>query len=697
MGAMARMRNLAPWFIIGVGGIFVLFMILSDSNISQLVSGGERYIGEVNGSEITYQQFSALYESYKKSREEQLGMELDEGQLERLRDEVWDALIMQELIKQKMEEYNITVTDEEIINIIMGPNPPEFLKQNFIDSTGQFNREMYNTAIADPRNRDILIQIEESIKQQKLQEKLQSFLTATITVSESEIRRAFIEQSLKMDAQFISVQTNMLPDSIIQVSDNDIQDYYDKHKEDYQIEEQRALRYVLFQYGPSKRDSLAIIKDLTNVLNKLQSDTSTFKTYVEIYSDNPYKKDTLSVTQLHPASITALRNAKVGQIVGPVISFEGYALYKLDRKLSSQDIFIKASHILISSTGDDEKARKEAEDIYNQLKNGANFETLAKEKSADTYSGAKGGDLGWFGKGMMIDEFWNACLSARVGEIQKPIKTFYGYHIIKVTERSNEKFVVERITNKVKTSSRTYDSLYNKASDFSYLVKNETTFDDEAKLSKYEIIETQPFTKDAQSIPGLGTSKAILKFAFENDLGDVSDVMRVPSGFVVVQISQIIEKGYQPLEQLKASIQSIVMKEKKIEKIKGIINDIYAKIKQTGNLNDAKYIFKDAKVDSASGFTLAGVITGIGNEYVVARYAANAELNKISEPIHGFWGSYIIKVTKRSEIDEDLYKAQRNLLRDQLLMTKKQTYFSQWIESMKKEAKIVDNRHLFFK
>ncbi|MBN1637636.1 MAG: peptidylprolyl isomerase [Ignavibacteriales bacterium] len=694
---MARMRNLAPWFIIGVGGIFVLFMVLSDSNISQLVSGGERFIGEVNGTEITYQQFSALYENYKKTREEQTGMELDEGQLERLRDEVWDALITQELFRQKMEEYNIAVTDEEIVNIIMGPNPPEFLKQNFIDSTGQFNREMYDMAITDPRNRDILIQIEEQIREQKLRDKLTSYLTATITVSEAEIRRAFIEQTLQMDAQFIAVQTNMFPDSVIQVSDNDIQEYYNNNKEDYQLEEQRALRYVLFNYIPSKKDSLAVIKDLTNVLNKLQSDTSTFKTYVEIYSDNPYKKDTLSVTQLHPASVTALRNAQVGQIVGPVISFDGYNLYKLDRKLLSSDPFIKASHILISSAGEDETAKKEADDIYEQIVSGADFETLAKEKSADTYSGSKGGDLGWFGKGMMIDEFWNACLSARVGEIQKPVKTFYGYHIIKVTERSNEKFVVERITNKVKTSSRTYDSLYNKASDFSYLVQNETTFDDEAKLSKFEIIETPPFVKDAQSIPGLGTSKAILNFAFENDLGDVSDVMRVPSGFVVVQIAQIIEKGYQPLEQLKASIQSIVMREKKIEMIKGIINDIYAKVKQTGNLIDAKIIFKDAKIDSANGFTLAGVITGIGNEYAVAKYAAGAELNKLSEPIHGFWGSYIIKVTKRSEIDEGLYKAQRNLMRDQLLMTKKQSYFSQWIESIKKEAKIVDNRYLFFR
>ncbi|MBN2571944.1 MAG: peptidylprolyl isomerase [Ignavibacteriales bacterium] len=697
MGTMARMRNLAPWFIIGVGGIFVLFMVLSDSNVSQLVSGGEKYIGEINGTEITYQQFSALYENYKQTREEQTGTELDEGQLERLRDEVWDALVTQELLKQKIEDYNITVTDDEIIGIIMGPNPPEFLKQNFIDSTGQFNREMYDMAITDPRNQDILIQIEEQLKQQKLQEKLQSYLTATITVSEAEIRRAFIEQTLKMNAQFISVQVNMIPDSLIAVNDNDIQEYYDRHLEEYSVDEQRALRYILFNYGPSKKDSIAVVKDLTNVLNKLQSDTSTFKTYVEIYSDNPYKKDTLSVTQLHPASIKALRSTQVGGIVGPVVSYDGYAIYKLDRKLTSPDPFIKASHILISATSDDESFKKEADDIYNQLINGADFETLAKEKSADSYSGSKGGDLGWFGKGMMIEEFWQACLSAKVGEIQKPIKTMYGYHIIKVTERSNEKFIVEKITNKVKVSNRTYDSLYNSASDFSYLVQNETTFDEEAKLSNYEIVETPPFGKDAQGIPGLGTNKAIMNFTFENDLGSVSDVFRIPDGFVVIQISQVIEKGHQPLEQVKASIENIVKREKKIEKIKVIMNDIYSKVKQSGNLNDAKTIFKDAKIDTTSGFTLAGVIDGIGNEFAVAKYASNAELNKLSEPIHGFWGSYLIKVTKRSEIDEDLYKAQRNLMRDQLLMTKKQVYFSQWLESIKNEADIVDNRYLFFR
>jgi len=95
--------------------------------------------------------------------------------------------------------------------------------------------------------------------------------------------------------------------------------------------------------------------------------------------------------------------------------------------------------------GSDEKNLDEATKVYNQLVAGANFEEVAKEKSGDPGSGSKGGDLGWFGKGAMVPEFEKAVFGGVVGVIQKPIKTNFGYHIIKVTAKSNSKYVIEKL------------------------------------------------------------------------------------------------------------------------------------------------------------------------------------------------------------------------------------------------------------
>ncbi len=176
MGMMARMRSLAPWFIIAVGGLFVLFMVLSDSKLADIVTTRSNNVGSINGQEISYQEFSNLVEQYRANQVNQTGQEIPEAQMDFFRDQVWDNLVSQKLISEKIKELGIIVTDEEIINTIKGPNPPQIITQYFIDSTGNFNRAAYDQAILDPNNKEAMLQTEELVRQQLIQQKLSSFL-----------------------------------------------------------------------------------------------------------------------------------------------------------------------------------------------------------------------------------------------------------------------------------------------------------------------------------------------------------------------------------------------------------------------------------------------------------------------------------------------------------------------------------------
>jgi peptidyl-prolyl cis-trans isomerase C len=103
---------------------------------------------------------------------------------------------------------------------------------------------------------------------------------------------------------------------------------------------------------------------------------------------------------------------------------------------------VKARHILIAPKGSaaaqagkdltDEQAKAKAEDLRKQILAGASFEELAKKESDDTGSGARGGDLGSFGRGQMVPAFDEAAFKAKVGEVTPVVKTEFGYHIIKV-------------------------------------------------------------------------------------------------------------------------------------------------------------------------------------------------------------------------------------------------------------------------
>jgi parvulin-like peptidyl-prolyl isomerase len=348
---------------------------------------------------------------------------------------------------------------------------------------------------------------------------------------------------------------------------------------------------------------------------------------------------------------------------------------------------------LINQYGSDENNLAEANKLYDRLVAGANFAQLAQEYSKDPGSAVKGGELGYFGKGMMVKEFEDACFNGKVGEVQKPVKTNYGYHIIKVTDRSSKKYVVEKIVNQVTQSATSRDRNFTAANDFSFLAKK-TDFESEAKLLKYEVQETPLFSALSGSVPSIGANKRLVKFSFENSLNSISDPFKVPAGYVVVKISESAAEKFRPFEELKEQLKPVVMREKKFEKIKSITDNLYKKI--NGDLNKAYSIDTNFVVKQTGNFTPQGSIPNIGKDYAFITTALKSELNKVSEPVKGLRGYYLIKVTKRTPFDQTLYSSQSTTLRSTMLQEKRSRFLNQWVTEIKETAEITDNRHLFF-
>jgi peptidyl-prolyl cis-trans isomerase D len=695
MGMMARMRSLAPWFILLVGGLFVIFMIISDSNVLDFL-GQKRTqnVGSVDGEDITYQEYNSLVERARKNQEQQTGQTIDESQMDYFRDQVWEALVTQKLIDKKIKEYGIEISDEEVNNAIMGPNPPAFLRQQFVDSTGNFNRQLYERTILDPKNKDIMVAVEEQIRQQLIQEKLQNYITASITVSDGEAKDKFIMQNIKMKSDYVMIDPYGISGDF-KASDEEAKAYYEKHIDDYQIDESRKMKYVLFRKQATSEDSLSILNNLAAVIKKAKNDTAAFKNYVDIYSERPYSKDTLGVNQIPAEAQSVVANAQVGSIVGPVASREGYVVYKVIGKSNAKNEFVRASHILIKSTGNDAADEKRINDIYNEVKGGTDFAKVARQKSEDG-SSANGGDLGWFGKGQMVKEFENACYSGGIGVIQKPVKTQFGWHIIKVTGKSSDNYVVERIVNKIQPSATSIDKLYQDAQDFNY-VANDNDFESEAKLLKYSVIETPPFSKDAQAIPGIGVSSSLVKWAFENSKGDISDVYRVSAGYVVAMVSEEIKAGAKPFDEVKEAVRNGAVREKRFTKAMSIAKDIRSKLGDAGNKDLAKTVYANAKVDTTADYTTSGIVSSIGREFAFTEYSYKADLNKWSQPVKGNSGVYLIYVKSRTQFDKSAFEMQKSAIRNDLLQQKKTRYMNQWVQQIKKEADVVDNRNVFFK
>ncbi len=701
MPIMAKMRDNLPAILLSLVILFLLTIVLDwgmDITGRHRSNGFAREpIGIVNGEEITYQEFNQALEFEIENFKQRTGNDPDDFMLEQLRNQVWEQLVTRKLIEQEIKKLNLTVTDEEITDwVLNSPETlPEPVKRNFVDSTGKIDRVLLERALKSttPQARQFWIEVEKFLKAQKLTEKLQSRLLASVLVSEGEIRERFEKQNTRYEIKYVSLDPNRFSKEIIEPTDDEIKEYYRNHQDEFRIQETRRLKYVLFSDMPSAEDTASVLRELENFKQQAMQGAD-FVELVKNYSEAPFSDVFFKHGELLPEIENEIWDKKVGEIVGPLKASDGIHLIKILDERKGSDTFVRASHILVPIARDTAESYNLAKDILNLAKKGEDFAKLAATFSVDQVTASKGGDLGWFGKGRMVKEFEEACFKAKPGEIVGPVRTQYGLHIIKVIAKDNRELKIADIKLGVRASSETIESQRKRAEDFSHTVSGKK-FVQEASALGLDIKTTPPFTKDSP-IPGIGFNKTISDWAFSNKLGSVSPVFKIRGGFAVFTISEIKEAGIRPLEEVREAIKVRVRREKLKDKAYNYLENLRTKLNKNEGLESITKLDSTLEVKTASGFTLSGGIPGIGTDENVLGKLIDMKPNEISQTIKGNSFVYLIQLVNKTPFDSSAYKSQHETLKQQIYNEKKNTLFFSWIDNLKKNAKIVDNRSLYF-
>jgi len=698
---MAKMRDNLPAILLSLVILFLLTIVLDwgmDITGRHRRNGFAREpIGIVNGEEITYQEFNQALEFEIENFKQRTGNDPDDFMLEQLRNQVWEQLVTRKLIEQEIKKLNLTVTDEEITDwVLNSPETlPEPVKRNFVDSTGKIDRVLLERALKSttPQARQFWIEVEKFLKAQKLTEKLQSRLLASVLVSEGEIRERFEKQNTRYEIKYVSLDPNRFSKEISEPTDDEIKEYYRNHQDEFRIQETRRLKYVLFSDMPSAEDTASVLRELENFKQQAMQGAD-FVELVKNYSEAPFSDVFFKHGELLPEIENEIWDKKVGEIVGPLKASDGIHLIKILDERKGSDTFVRASHILVPIGRDTAESYNLAKDILNLAKKGEDFAKLAATFSVDQVTASKGGDLGWFGKGRMVKEFEEACFKAKPGEIVGPVRTQYGLHIIKVIAKDNRELKIADIKLGVRASSETIESQRKRAEDFSHTVSGKK-FVQEASALGLDIKTTPPFTKDSP-IPGIGFNKTISDWAFSNKLGSVSPVFKIRGGFAVFTISEIKEAGIRPLEEVREAIKVRVRREKLKDKAYNYLESLRTKLNKNEGLESITKLDSTLEVKTASGFTLSGGIPGIGTDENVLGKLIDMKPNEISQTIKGNSFVYLIQLVNKTPFDSSAYKSQHETLKQQIYNEKKNTLFFSWIDNLKKNAKIVDNRSLYF-
>jgi peptidyl-prolyl cis-trans isomerase D len=701
MPLMTQIRNNLTKAFAVFAVFFIVYIVLDwgmDITGRRHQQGQKDYVGMVDGTKITYSEFSTVLKQQTDAYRKQSSTEPDDETERQLRTQVWNTMVQQALIEHELERLNISVTDDEIRELILGPNPPQMLANQFIDSTGKFNRAAYDGAMQNPQNRQILIQLEGEVRRQRRLEKLQSLLFASTRVTDPEIRQRFEDKSVAIDAEYALFDPNVLiPDSMVQVSDDDLRKHFNANQEEFKVRAARKMKYVLFSTAPTKDDTAAVFTEMNRTLDQVKGG-SDFVDLAKTYSEKPVNDTTfMKHGDLSRQLESAVFSAKKGEIVGPLSDYAGIHLVKVLAERKGKGEFVRASHILLNAvSGPDSVAKiQKAKDIFRRARGGENFGKLVAEFSEDYGSKATDGDLGWTGKGGWVKPFEQAAFGARVGDIVGPIRSQFGWHIIKVLGKDNRELRVATLSMKVKMSSQSTDAANQKAQDFAYLAKEEG-FEKAAETSAYGVKETAEFVKSSV-IPGIGVNDAAMNFAYAKKLDALSEPIAVTGGLAVFKISSVREEGVRPFDEAKPILRSKVLREKKMQKMKEQVDAFYKTLGPSADLSSAGRSTPGVVVQKTGSFKATDAPQGVGRDFAFIGQSVSLKPGELSKPFEGTRGFYILKIFSKTAFDSTQFSGEKNTIRDQILQEKRNRMFSDWITALRDKATIEDQRDKFFR
>ena len=696
MATLERIRNKGGILVAFMIGFALLAFILTDffkGNGGAQPSTME--VGKVNGTSISYEEYQqeiSQAEDFRKLSMNQSS--LDENTQYQIREQVWRDMVNNVLMGEKYEETGVDVTTDEVIDMATGKNPHPGIRQMFTDpQTGIFNQSAVLNFLRN-RKRDANANfywhfLQKSLVNEKLNSKYANLFQKGFYVTKSQAASEANAKLRNVDFDFVKVAYNTIPDSTVDVSGSEIRAYYSDNKEDFKQSAERTIQYVSFVVDPSEEDKQMAEQWINDTKAEFSAPETDAVQFVNMNSDVAYTDKNLKAEDVRISLKSFVESGKEGDVYGPYLEDETYKLSRIVAVKQMPDS-VKARHILIQEQ-DAAAGNAVADSLMNLIDKGADFAKLARENSKDNGSAINGGDLNWFNEGVMVKPFNDACFNGKKGDVVK-VQSQFGIHIIEIQAVGKKvtKYNIATLAREIKYSSKTYQQVYSEANKFA------ATNNDADKFK--EGIKTENLTPrfatlraNDRNVSGLESSRRLVQWAFEANVDDMSPtIYEFGNQFVIAVVTEASEEGYQDVEapSVASSIRRILVKDKKAEIIMKKFKENTASSQSLSSLAQKM----DSQVKSATNINFASYqVPGAGMEPALVALASLSDVDKISIPVKGNSGVYVVKVTSENMSETPDVASAKTMLEQS---NSRKVY--SLIPSVKEKAEIKDERAKYF-
>ena len=695
---MAVLEKLRGWGIVLsiLVALPLLLFIIDPSQIIQTVqSVSSKYdVGKIGGKSVSYTDFQQEVERFGRINEMLSGnSSSSEQQQKQIRDAVWQRLVDENLFIKNAKAAGINVGKDEVIDLTNGENVSPVIASLFTNENGMFSSErlvdfLQNVEV-DENSKAIWNYLQEAVITNQYYSKYNALFMNSNIENALQVNRAIADNNTTADVDFVMVPFSYVTDSTIVVSDKEINEFYNNHKDFFEQDAARDIEYVVFQVVPSAEDIAAANDEFVKLYEEF-STTDNMRAFLQRNSDTQWNDRWYKEGDLRSVNSDLdkfVSENKEG--TSPVISASNtlYAGRIMDSAMMPETVTVR--HMMFQSNEDGQHL---ADSLLGVLKKGGDFTALAQEYSLDRGSEADGefGKIGEISQATVsyLPTGFNAIFNAKVGEpfiLQSNIAT----HIVEVTEAAAPALFkqVALFQKEILSSKETFNKFYNDANRVATLSAGKLANYRAACDSIGTYSHSMTINESTDTYGSIGHAKEVTRWAFDNKPGKVSNIITVDNNyFFVVAVTGAHKEGIAPVSEVAPQIKNQLYAEKYAEKRQSEVAD------QIAGLNDLEAIAEKlgTSVSTQEDVAFASMSARSLDPKFVGAIAA-APVGQISGPVAGSYGVYVFKVNDRETgafyTDSDAKNANAQML----------SYAAQMIVPvMMQDADVKDNRARFF-
>lgn len=565
--------------------------------------GLSRVVGEINGRAITVQTFQRMLQQTYLQRKQEAGREPDRRSLVQ---ETWDRILTEIVLGDEVRRRGIKATDLEVVQFLLN-NPPDFVRgyKVFQDSSGNFDVERYRaflqnpSTFQDPMAQRLVLYLEDWTRSVLPFWKLRQEVLAGAKVSDPEVWERYRAEGEKVRVRYMEVPFREIPDSLVEVGEEELQAYYRAHREDFWRGRRARLLYVAFRKVPTPSDSMIALEEARELAERARAGED-FEELARDYSDDPGSAQKGGDLGYFPRGRMVREfeevafGMKPGDVSDPVLTRFGWHVIKVeDRRGKGEDVEVRARHILVKVEPGEETLERLDNQAQELLKDA---EQLGDLRGAAQEEGLKVGDTGFFGEGTFVPGIGTAgalvafAFHARVGSVRS-YEDEDAFYVVQLTERKEAGVqplgeVREQVRRLVELEKRRELARRRLEPALDRLSRGESLKEVGRGLGM-EVKETGKFTRTGY-IPGVGGRNAFVEVAFRlKKPGDHSGVVTTERAAYILELVERFPPDREAFEKEKEDIRGRMLAQRRQEVYTAWLEGV----KRRAEVQDKRYLF----------------------------------------------------------------------------------------------------------